>query len=124
MSVSTENLIEINSTVLPKVKKYVVQRSKLYTDAGRNLAGELKSTFIGIFPKIKLEFAPTTSTEMTLIAGLLDNPSFTVEWFDEVSGTVKTGTFYAGDFDVSLLKKTDEIYNAFSVNIISFKKMT
>ena len=116
------DLVKINNISLPKLKAYKVQPNKLWTEAGRNMAGDLRSTFIGIFHKLLLEFAPTTEAECSTIINLINLPSFTVAWYDEATDSMKTGTFYAGDFDYSVLKKADGIYDAFSVNLIPFSK--
>jgi len=114
-----QNLIKINNTALPKLKTYDTEYVKLYADAGRNMAGELISTFIGKFIKITLEFAHTTGSEMSLLVGLLNNPTFSVEWFDIETQTMKTQDFYSGDFKPSLLKKSGNgLYDPMSVNII------
>ena len=116
--------IKINSTALPKLKKYKVGRNKLFTDSGRNMAGELRASFVGIFPKIMLEFAPTTASEMATIADLLDNPFFTVSWWDAESQSLKSGSYYASDFEVGLLDLSRELYEGFSVNLVPVAKMS
>lgn len=124
----TGYLVRINGSDLPNLKSYAVQRTKLYSSAERNGQGNLKTTFLGIFPKIMLEFAPMNEADMSTLITLLDNDSFTVSWYDEKTNNYKSGTFYAGDFDYSLIKKTKgatpALYNEFSVNLISFNKMT
>ena len=120
----TETLLKINSTTLPGIKSYKVQRNKLWADAGRNMAGNLRSTLIGIFPKLLVEFTYLTRAQMSTVIGLLDNGSFTVEWYDEYTDTVKSGTFYAGDYDIPLFSKSTAVYASFSVNLIPFNKLT
>lgn len=120
----TTNLIKINTVALPKVKKYAVQYNKLWTDAGRNMQGDLRSTFVGIFPKIVLNFAHTTQAEVGIIIALINLASFTVEWWDADTETVKSGTFYAGDFEVGVFNKSKELYEPFTVNLIAFNKLT
>lgn len=115
-------LIKINGVKLPKIKSYKVARNKLWSDADRNMAGELRSTFIGIFPKISLEFAHTTGTEMETIADLLDVPSFTVSYYDRASGGYKSGTYYAGDYEMSNFDTEKELYLPFQVSLIPFEK--
>lgn len=109
---------KINGTSLPKLRGYSVTRSKLFTEAGRNMAGTLKATYIALFPKIKLEFSPTTATEMATLAGLLDNPFFTLSWYDATSQTVKSGSYYASDFETPVLDMQRELYNGFSVSLV------
>jgi len=116
-------LLKINGVQINKLKKFKVGRNKLWTDAGRNMAGELRSTFIGIFPKLSLEFAHLTQSEMQDILELIDQPSFTCEWWDETSGTFKSGTYYAGDFENSVFDMQKGIYEPLAVNLIPFKKI-
>lgn len=118
------NLLEIDNVPVPKMKGYKVQRNKLWANADRNMAGELRATFVGIFPKIVVEFAPLTKTEMQRVITLLDKPSFSLEWFDEYNNAVQTGTFYAGDYEYSLYNSITNLYEGFSVSLIPFEKYT
>ena len=122
MAVTT--LIKINNTELTKVKKYKVTRAKLWADAGRNMAGDMRATFIGIFPKISLEFVTLTAEEVADLIGVLDAPSFSVTWFDAYSSSTKTADYYAGDYEYSLYRADTESYEGFTVDLIPFKKLT
>lgn len=115
-------LVKINNTDLPKLKSFTVQRNKLWTDAGRNLAGDLKANFLGIYPKLLLEFTYTTKAEISTLIGLLDQPSFNVAWFDELTDLHKTGTYYAGDYEYPVFDKEKELYGTFTVNLIPFNR--
>lgn len=121
-------LVKIGGTDLTSYLKapdgYKVVRNKLWTEAGRNLSGTLRATFIGIFPKIALTFRSLTTTEMKAVVALLDASSFTVNWWDANSQTAKEMTCYAGDFDPSIMHLDKERYEPFSVNLIPFSKMT
>ena len=116
-------LITINSTKPAKLSGYTVSREKLFSEADRNLAGELKATFIGVFPVLKLQFATTTQSEMNTIIGLLEPVVLNVSWWDEDTQTILSGEFYAGRYDVPLYSKNLELYGEFSVNLISYKKL-
>lgn len=115
--------IKINSTTLTKVRKYAVQRNKLWTDAGRNMAGDLRATFVGIFPKINVEFTYMTGDEMKALMLLIDLPSFTLSWWDEVTQTYKSGSYYAGDFEMSYFDKTKALYEPLKINFIPYSKI-
>lgn len=117
-------LIKINNTSLPKLKAYKIGRNKLFSEAGRNMAGTLRATFTGIFPKISLEFAPLTATEMATLDGLLDNPFFTVSWWDARTQAIKSGEYYASDYDNSILDVERELYQGFTVNLVPVAKMS
>ena len=119
--------LKINTTDITGYLKspggYTTQRAKLWKDAGRNMTGNLLSTFLGIFPKIKLNVrAGLSDSEISTLTTLLDNASFTVQWWDSKSQSYKTGTFYAGDFDIPL--HTKGFYDTFQVSLISFNKLT
>lgn len=107
-----------------KASGYIVQRAKLWDNAERNMAGTLQANFIGIFPKLKLKFRALTPAELKTIIALLDTATFTVSWWDANSETYKEGTFYAGDFDNTLINMDLEIYEGFEVSLISIAKMT
>ncbi len=117
-------LVKINETELPKLRKYSATKPKLWKDAGRNLAGDLKTTFVGKFPKLLLEFGYLTATEVATVITLLDQPSFNVAWWDFATQTYKAGLFYAGDFSPELFDKDKELYAPFNVNLIAFRKLT
>lgn len=117
-------LIKINSLDLtPYLKKYSVARPKLFADAGRNMRGNLKNTFLGVFPKITLEFRPINETEADTILTVLEGSIFTVEWYDAVTRGYKTGDFYPGDYDYSILLKDRGIYDSFKVSLITYNAM-
>lgn len=118
------NLIKINTVDITKLTDWEVERNKLWTDAGRNMAGDLRSTFVGIFPKVQLSFGYLTAEEVSEIAGLLDNPSFTVEWWDVVTQSLKSGTYYASDFSIPIWSKAREMYKPFKVSLVPFNKMS
>lgn len=122
MAITT--LLIIDGTTLTKVKSYSVERNKLWTDAERNMAGDLRATFVGLFPKIVVEFGYTTADELKALVLLLDQASFTLQWWNSGTETLKSGTYYAGDYATPILDKTKELYKPFSVNLIPFSKMT
>jgi hypothetical protein len=117
-------LVKINGTTLTGLKGYTVERNKLWTDAGRDMGGNLHSVHVGLFPKLNLEFRPLTDTELAVLIPLLDLPSFTVEWYDAGTNTVKEGLYYSGDYKYSVYRKDTGLYETFTVNLIPYNKMT
>lgn len=123
-------LVKLNTTDVTGFLKapsgYEVHRAKLWTDAGRNMSGNLRSTFLGIFPKITLDVrAGLSNDELQPLINILDNTQITVEWWDVVTQGYKSGTFYAGDFTYSMHRKNgQEFYDTFKVSLISFNKMS
>ena len=116
--------IKLNNTSLPKLRAYKVGRNKLWNDAGRNMSGSLRATLTGLFPKIILEFAPTTADEMQTINGLLDQAFFTVSWWDSATKSLKSGQYYASDYETPLLNLEKELYDGFAVNLVPVDKLS
>lgn len=115
-------LLKINNVEPAKLRKYEVLRGKLWVDAGRNMAGELKATLVGVFPKLFLRFATTTQAEMNQIITLLEPAVLSVQWWDEKSQGVKVANFYAGDYKSPLFSKSRGLYAEFTVNLIAYSK--
>ena len=118
------NLLKINSTVISKLAEWEVERNKLWADAGRNMAGDLKATYIGLFPKIVINFGYLTGAELAAVTALLDLPSFTAEYWDVKSRTVKSGLYYSSDYSTPIWDKYKEMYKPFKVSLIPFKKQS
>lgn len=69
------------------------------TDTGRNLAGVMTGTLVGIFPKLILTFKSMTKAEMNIIAPILDSATQTVTYYDpSINGNVTMST-YTGDYN-------------------------
>jgi len=115
--------VKIGTTELSDLTKFEVERNKLFADADRNLAGDLKATFIGIFPKITIGFNYMTEAQVKTILGLLEPASISVTWWDSKSGTYKTGDFYASDPKPPYWSKEKGMYAPWEVNLIAYKKI-
>lgn len=75
--------------------------NKLYaSDSGRNLAGTITGSLIGIFPKIVLQFKPLTKSELEIIVPILDSERQTVSYYDPNKKTQTTMTTYTGDYEI------------------------
>lgn len=97
------------------------QYNKMWSsDAGRNLAGTMTGTLLGIFPKIVLTFKPLTKSEINLLAPIFDSANQTVVYYDVSLNKTMTMTTYTGDWS---LKNSNLMQNeTFSVSFISIKK--
>ena len=71
------------------------------SDSGRNLAGKMTGTLIGIFPKLILQFRPLTKEELNIIAPILDSANQTVVYYDPNKNQNVTITTYTGDWEVT-----------------------
>ena len=86
--------------------QYLIQAkygyNKLWSnDSGRNLAGAMTGTLIGIFPKITLQFRKLTQEELEIITPILDSPSQTVSYYDPTKQDVVTIETYTGDYEIT-----------------------
>lgn len=86
--------------------QYLVEAKYSYNklwagDSGRNLAGTMSGTLIGIFPKIILEFKPLNKTELEIIVPIIDSARQTVTYYDPYKKQSVTMTTYTGDYEVT-----------------------
>lgn len=112
------DLVQIDGVTLPHIVTYKIGRAKLWKDSERNMAGDIRATLLGIYPKIQLTIGYTTQEEMSQLTQILDKDFFTVTWFDvRVQETIST-QYYASDYDVELDSKAKGRYKPFSVNLV------
>jgi len=116
------DLIKINGTVIPAIVNYKVGRNKLWKDADRNMAGDVRAVLIGIYPKIELNIGVTTQEQMATLTQLLDQDYFEVEYFDVRVQDTTTAKYYAGDYANEILNKSKGLYKPFSVSLIPVSK--
>lgn len=92
----------------------------LGSDTGRNLAGSMTGTLVGIFPKIILTFRKLSQTEMNIIAPILDSPTQTLTYYDPTLNTNVTLSTYTGDW--SYENKYIGLNSSFECSFISREK--
>jgi hypothetical protein len=114
----TGDLIQIDGVTIPHIVSYKIGRAKLWKDSERNMAGDVRATLIGIFPKIQLQIGYTTQEEMSALTAILDKAFFDVTWYDVRTDGTSTAQYYASDYDVELDSKTKGRYKPFSVNLV------
>ncbi len=113
------DLIKLNGKSFKSIISYKLGRNKLWSsDTGRNMAGSMKGTLIGNFPKIMLEIEPLDAEEMAELEILLDSASIEVEYYNNKYKCTCTADFYANDYEEDLLRKSDMQYKSFPVNLI------
>ena len=116
------DLIKIDGIKIPAIVNDKVGRNKLWKDADRNMNGDVRSTLIGIFPKIELNIGYTTQEEMAELTELLDQAYFEVEYFDvRVQGTTKA-KYYSADYTTDLYSKSRGLYSPFTVSLVPVSK--
>ena len=70
------------------------------SNTGRNLAGSMSGTLVGIFPKLTLQFGPTTREQLELLAPILDSANQTTSYYDPKKQTTVTMTTYSNDYEI------------------------
>lgn len=111
------NSITINGV---SMGQYLLQAEYQYNklwgqDTGRNLAGQMTGTLIGIFPKLVLTFRKLSRTELNVIAPILDSANQSVTYYDPTKNAMNTMTTYTGDW-----KYTSKYINQGSSFDVSF----
>lgn len=97
--------------------------NKLWSnDSGRNLAGTQTGTLIGIFPKLKLTFAPLTQAELETIAPILDKATQNTTYYDPTKRAMTTMSTYTGDWATTNKNTFTNVARAnesFSISVIA-----
>lgn len=75
--------------------------NKLWANAGRNLAGSMTGEFLGVFPKLILQFRRLTKTELELITPILDASAQSVKYYDPNKKATVTMDTYTGDWELT-----------------------
>lgn len=99
--------IDKNSIIINGVSmgEYILEAKFSYNklwagDSGRNLAGSMMGTLLGIFPKLILEFKPLSKEELETIVPILDSPTQKTTYYDPRKKENITITTYTGDYEV------------------------
>lgn len=118
----TGNLLQIGNTNISNLVEYEVQYNKLWKDADRNMNGDVRATLIGIFPKIVCK---TTVQERSLVAtlgGLLNQPYFSVTFYDPLTGSTRTAQYYASDYSTKLKMRQGSLIDEISFSLVPISK--
>ena len=123
--------LDTNSIVINNVSmgQYITEAkygyNKLWaSDSGRNLAGVMSGTLVGIFPKIILQFRALTKTELEIITPILDSANQTLTYYDPNKKTNVTMTTYTGDYEITNknIINSDHKNEGFSCSFIAVRK--
>ena len=100
--------IDKDSLIIDNVSmgQYIVEAKFSYpklwaSDSGRNLAGKMTGTLIGVFPKLVLQFRPLTKEELNVIAPILDSARQTITYYDPSKNANITMETYTGDWELT-----------------------
>lgn len=98
-----KNSIQINNISMGTyLKNAVVSYPKLWSsDSGRNLAGRMTGTLVGIFPKFELTFRKLSQTDLSILAPIFDSSRQYLRYHDDASNSYKTIETYTGDWSTS-----------------------
>ena len=118
----TARLLKINGTDISNICEYSVQYNKLWADADRNMAGDVRATLIGVFPKIVVKTTAQEINKVMTMGTLLNTPYFSVTYFDFLTNTTKTANYYASDFEVKLLLRNGSYVDAVSFSLVPVSK--
>lgn len=123
--------IDRNSIIIDGVNmgSYLVeveyQYNKLWaSDTGRNLAGEMSGTLVGIFPKFVLQFRQLSKTEFETVAQILDKSNQIFTYYDPYKRQTITIQTYTGDYKITnknMLNNVDK-NEGFSCSFIAISK--
>lgn len=112
-------LLKLNGKTFDCIISYKLGRNKLWSsDTGRNMAGSMKGSLVGNFPKIMLEIEPLDAEEMSEIEKILDSTTIEVEYYNNKYQCTCTADYYANDYEEDLLRMEDMKYKSFPVNLI------
>ena len=89
-------------------------------DTGRNLAGTMSGTLIGVFPKLVLTFRRLSKEELNVIAPILDSANQSVTYYDPSKNANVTMTTYTGDWKYT--SKRINSGSSFEISFISVEK--
>ena len=118
------NLLTISGSKVAGLKTYKVGSNLLWTDAERNMNGDVRASYLGEYPKIELEFRDgLTQAEVTQIYNQLSSaPFFNVTYYHPGLGQNVTAQYYRSDFTLDLLDKNRGLYKAFTVNLVPISR--
>lgn len=121
--------VKISGGSYVSMGQYLVQAqygyNKLWaSDSGRNLAGVMSGTLIGIFPKIIMQFRALTKAELEIVAPLLDAQNQTVRYYDPLKKDYVEMTTYTGDYEITNKHIIDDNMKneGFSCSFIAVRK--
>lgn len=124
MFIDKDSIIINNVSMGQYITEARYEYNKLWTDSGRNLAGEMTATLVGIFPKIKLSFRKLTKDELKTITPILDSASQSLTYFDPTKNQSVTIDTYTGDYAVvnrNII--TNDVKNeGFEISFIAIRK--
>lgn len=125
MFINKDSIIINNVSMGQYLVEAKFEYNKLWSqDAGRNLAGTMSGTLIGIFPKLILQFRKLTKNELEIIVPILDSARQTTTYYDPKKKQNVTMTTYTGDYEIvnKNIINNEHKNEGFSCSFISVSK--
>lgn len=124
MFINKDSLIVNNINLGNYIVEAKYGYNKLWSnDSGRNLAGTMSGTLIGIFPKIVVQFRKLTKSELELLTPILDSARQTVQYYDPNKKAMTTMSTNTGDYEVVNKGIVGHVKNeGFQISFISTKR--
>lgn len=122
-----KNSITINGI---NMGQYLVQAQYQYnklwaSDSGRNLAGDMSGTLLGVYPKLILQFRKLTKAELELLVPIFDSANQTVTYYDPSKKSNYTMTTYTGDYEIinkNIIGKNYHKNEGFQISFIAVSR--
>ena len=100
-----------------KVHKYRVVYKKYWGSQERNLVGSVRGTLVGISANITVTTDYLDQSGVEEIGSLLNQPYFSVNFFDTLSNTVKTADYTASDVSTEIVRLNNREYRALTFTL-------
>lgn len=121
MFIDRDSIMINNVSMGPYLLQAEYQFNKLWgSDTGRNLAGTMSGTLVGIFPKLVLTFRKLSKSDVNTIGPILDSGTQSVTYYDPVLDRNVTMSTYTGDW--KLVNKYFSKNESFEVSFIAREK--
>ena len=97
--------------------KYQVAYEKYWGSQERNLNGSVRGTLVGISANIEATTDYLDQNGVEEIGLLLNQPYFSVKFFDTLSNTVKTADYTASDVSTEIVRLNNREYRAITFTL-------
>lgn len=118
MTIFSGTLLLIDAQQVPGLKSYEVTYQKIWKSQSVNMVGDIRSTLLGVKAVLKLTFGgDLREDDVANLAGLLNQGSMSVTFFDPKSQGTKTADYIASDVALSLIDKLRGRYDTIDIEL-------
>lgn len=115
----------LNIDISQYLVDYKVLYPKLWAEGtGRNLAGSMKATLIGIYTKLQVSIRSVDLDNFAQIIQALNKASVSCQYYDFETKQMQTETFYFGDLETQLISAQISKAKINTFSIIAYDKRT